>query len=71
MTGAFFLCSDGISARLARQVDSTMDDGNTQTGNVRAMQQVDGQGAATGTATNITAQVEAGASSLYTVCVAF
>lgn len=71
MTGAFFLCSDGISARLARQVDSTMDDGNTQTGNVRAMQQVDGQGAATGTATNITAQVESGASSLYTVCVAF
>ncbi|HEY9193315.1 MAG TPA: prepilin-type N-terminal cleavage/methylation domain-containing protein [Methyloversatilis sp.] len=71
MTGAFFLCSDGISARLARQVDSTMDDGNTQTGNVRAMQQVDGQGAATGTATNITAQVESGTSSLYTVCVAF
>ena len=48
-----------------------MDDGNTQTGNVRAMQQVDGQGAATGTATNITAQVEAAASDLYTVCVAF
>ncbi len=71
MTGAFFICSDGISARLARQVDSTMDDGNTQTGNVRAMAQTDGAGAATGTATDITPAVEANVASLYTVCVAF
>lgn len=71
MTGAFFVCSDGISARLARQVDSTMDDGNTQTGNARAMPQTDGAGAASGTATDITAQVEKESSTLYTVCVAF
>lgn len=70
MTGAFFICSDGISARLARQVDSTMDDGLTHTGNVRAMAQVDGAGPATGTAVNIVASDEA-TGTLYTVCVAF
>lgn len=70
MTGAFFICSDGISARLARQVDSTMDDGATNTGNVRAMSQTDGAGAATGTAVEITPALEA-EGRLYTVCVAF
>ncbi|WP_019917208.1 prepilin-type N-terminal cleavage/methylation domain-containing protein [Methyloversatilis discipulorum] len=71
MTGAFFICSDGISARLARQVDATMDDGATNTGNVRAMAQVDGAGAASGTAIEITAERERNSSDLYTVCVAY
>lgn len=71
MTGAFFICSDGISARLARQVDSTMDDGVTNTGNVRAMAQVDGAGAASGTAIEITAELERSSTALYTVCVAY
>ncbi|MBP6095605.1 MAG: prepilin-type N-terminal cleavage/methylation domain-containing protein [Methyloversatilis sp.] len=71
MTGTFFICSDGITARLARQVDSTMDDGNTQTGNVRAMAQSSGASVATGPAIDITAAVEASAAGLYTVCVAF
>ncbi len=70
MTGAFFICSDGISARLARQVDSTMDDGATNTGNVRAMGQTDGASTATGTAVDITPALEA-EGRLYTVCVAF
>lgn len=70
MTGAFFLCSDGITGRLARQVDSTMDDGSTDTGNVRAMARVNGSGAASGTAANINAGNEANGE-LYTVCVAF
>lgn len=71
MTGAFFICSDGISARLARQVDSTMDDGATNTGNVRAMAQVSGAGAASGTAIEITPDLERTSSDLYTVCVAY
>ncbi|MFZ5505582.1 MAG: prepilin-type N-terminal cleavage/methylation domain-containing protein [Pseudomonadota bacterium] len=71
MTGAFFICSDGISARLARQVDATMDDGATETGNVRAMAQVDGVGAASGTAINITIDLERNSTALYTVCVAY
>ena len=71
MTGAFFICSDGISARLARQVDATMDDGATDTGNVRAMAQVDGAGAASGTAITITPELERNSTSLYTVCVAY
>lgn len=36
MTGTFFICSGGLNARLARQIDATMDDGNTDTGSVRA-----------------------------------
>lgn len=71
MTGAFFICSDGISARLARQVDATMDDGTTNTGNVRAMAQVDGVGAASGTAIDINAELERNSTALYTVCVAY
>ncbi len=70
MTGAFFVCSDNISGRLARQVDSTMDDGVTNTGNVRAMAQVDGAGPASAAAANINASNEANGT-LYTVCVAF
>lgn len=35
MTGAYFVCSDGISGKLAKQIDITMDDGNTFTGSVR------------------------------------
>jgi prepilin-type N-terminal cleavage/methylation domain-containing protein len=70
MTGAFFICSAGVTARLARQVDSTMDDGVTNTGNVRAMAETDGTPAASTTATNIDAAAEAGALR-YTVCAAF
>jgi len=70
MTGAFFICSSGITARLARQVDSTMDDGVTNTGNVRAMIDVNGTPSATSTATNIDAAAET-AADRYTVCVAF
>ena len=57
--------------RLARQVDATMDDGATETGNVRAMAQVDGVGAASGTAINITIDLERNSTALYTVCVAY
>lgn len=36
MTGSFSVCSGNILGRLARQIDVTMDDGDTATGNVRA-----------------------------------
>jgi prepilin-type N-terminal cleavage/methylation domain-containing protein len=35
MTGTYFVCSDGIQGRFAKQIDITMDDGNTATGSVR------------------------------------
>ncbi len=48
-----------------------MDDGATNTGNVRAMAQVSGAGAASGTAIEITPDLERTSSDLYTVCVAY
>lgn len=35
--GTFFICTNNINARLARQIDATMDDGNTNTGTVQAL----------------------------------
>lgn len=37
MRGAFYVCSTGILGRYVRQIDTTMDDGNTAGGNVRAV----------------------------------
>ncbi len=36
MRGSFYVCSGGILGRYVRQIDTTMDDGNTGGGNVRA-----------------------------------
>jgi prepilin-type N-terminal cleavage/methylation domain-containing protein len=35
MTGSYFVCSDGIQGKFAKQIDITMDDGNTDGGSVR------------------------------------
>jgi prepilin-type N-terminal cleavage/methylation domain-containing protein len=35
MSGAFYICSDNIQGRYAKQMDKTMDDGATDTGSVR------------------------------------
>jgi prepilin-type N-terminal cleavage/methylation domain-containing protein len=35
MTGSYFVCSDGIQGKFAKQLDTTMDDGNTATGSMR------------------------------------
>jgi len=61
----FYVCSRGIQGRFTRQIDTTLDDGNTQTGSVRAM--VDGV-ATQADATNVTAADDA---TLYTVCMGF
>jgi prepilin-type N-terminal cleavage/methylation domain-containing protein len=36
MSGSYFMCSSGIDAKFALQIDTTMDDGNTTTGSMRA-----------------------------------
>jgi prepilin-type N-terminal cleavage/methylation domain-containing protein len=64
MTGSFVVCSGNILGRLAKQVDVTMDDGETNTGSVRAL--TVGAAAASGTAA---AAVQDGA--LYNVCMSF
>lgn len=34
LTGTYIICSDGILGRFAKQLDTTLDNGNTQTGSV-------------------------------------
>ena len=62
---AFYVCSQGIQGRFARQIDVTLDDGNTQTGAVRVI--TDNQ-VNVNDATLLTAANEAG---LFTVCMSF
>jgi prepilin-type N-terminal cleavage/methylation domain-containing protein len=65
MRGAYYVCSGNILGRYAKQIDSTMDDGDTATGSVR----VTASGAARGTAAVATADILDGQQ--YTVCAAF
>jgi prepilin-type N-terminal cleavage/methylation domain-containing protein len=64
-TATFYVCSQGIQGRYARQIDTMMDDGNPTTGAVRVL--TDGN-ASQPDATPITAADDA---KLYTVCMAF
>lgn len=66
MTGAFAICSGGILGRFARQLDTTLDDGETSTGSVRAVVE-DAPGPGVTSATIIGAQE----SVPYVVCMAF
>jgi hypothetical protein len=66
MPGAYFVCSDGVSGKLAKQIDITMDDGNTATGSVR----VTATGY-TGTATAAVVTTAIVDSTTYIVCVAY
>jgi len=60
--GTFMVCADNIPTKLAIQIDATIDDGNTQTGSVRAV----ANGAAAGT---VAVSLDANsADALYTVC---
>jgi prepilin-type N-terminal cleavage/methylation domain-containing protein len=65
MTGSYFVCSEGIQGKFAKQLDTTLDDGNTATGSVRVMPQ-----GYTGTAQNATATASVEDGTTYTVCMA-
>ena len=65
MTGAYAVCSDLILGRDATQLDTTLDDGNTETGNLRVIAVADAPGNATPTAT-----ITAAPAAQYTVCMA-
>jgi hypothetical protein len=65
MRGSFYVCSGGILGRYVRQIDTTMDDGNTAGGNVRAVP----AGSPRTTAATDTSAVQEGAQ--YIVCAAF
>lgn len=65
----FFICSSGIQGRFARQIDTTIDDGNTSTGTVRVLGTSTGGELATAAAAYpVTAAEDA---VLFTVCVAY
>jgi len=62
MRGAVYVCSDGILGRYVRQIDTTMDDGNTAGGSVQAVP----NGSARSTAPTPTANIVDGQQ--YIVC---
>lgn len=51
MRGSFYVCSDGVLGRYVRQIDTTMDDGNTAGGSVQAVPMESARGAASGVQT--------------------
>ena len=63
MRGSFFICSSGIAGRFVKQIEITMDDGNTATGSVQA---VSGETAGTPIANNSVVDSDS-----YTVCVGY
>lgn len=66
-SAGFFVCSGGINGRMARQIDTTMDDGNTLTGSVRVIT----DGAATMVDADALALTPANDATLYTVCAGY
>ena len=70
LSGSYAICSTGILGKFVKQLDATMDDGNTATGSMMAAEAVSGTAAAT-------AVVSAGSSpsivdsQKYVVCMAF
>jgi prepilin-type N-terminal cleavage/methylation domain-containing protein len=59
--GSFIVCTGNIPGKLAMQLDTTLDDGNTSTGSMRAIQST----VVSGVAATVTPADE---STLYTVC---
>jgi len=66
MTGSYFVCSDAIQGKFAKQIDTTMDDGNTAAGSVRVM-----ASGYSGTAQDAVATTSIADSTTYTVCASF
>jgi prepilin-type N-terminal cleavage/methylation domain-containing protein len=64
----FFVCSSNVQGRFARQLDTTIDDGNTSTGSVRVIGQ--GEVASVAAAAVPAALTPANDATLYTVCMA-
>lgn len=65
MRGSFYVCTNGVLGRFARQIDTTMDDGNTAGGSV----QVALNNASRGATAETTDKILDGQQ--YTVCAAF
>jgi prepilin-type N-terminal cleavage/methylation domain-containing protein len=68
MPGTYFMCSSGIDAKYALQIDTTIDDGNTTTGSIRATPTV---AAPTGATAPASALIDVTTTGAFTVCEAF
>jgi prepilin-type N-terminal cleavage/methylation domain-containing protein len=64
LQGSYVVCSTGILGRFALQLDTTMDDGNPQTGSLRVVT----TGHARGAVALTTAAIQAAPDAPYTVC---
>ncbi|NOT66483.1 MAG: prepilin-type N-terminal cleavage/methylation domain-containing protein [Methylotenera sp.] len=62
MTGLYVVCSENITGRLVKQIDTNLDDGNTATGSLRAVIPPATAAVATGAIVDGTA---------YTICMSF
>ncbi len=69
LTGTYVVCSTSILGKYAKQLDTTMDDGNTSTGSLRAMANVTAL-AATTTAASAVASSAIDDATSYTMCMA-
>lgn len=71
LSGSYVVCSEGILGKFAKQLDTTLDDGNTATGSMMATDKtIDGTTAATAaTSTGTTPTIDD--TLKYTVCMAF
>lgn len=66
LAGTFIACSQGISGRYAKQIDTMMDDGDSKTGSIQVMEN------SSGTTSTVAEPVENPLDqSSYTVCYAF
>ncbi|MCB5188382.1 prepilin-type N-terminal cleavage/methylation domain-containing protein [Methylobacillus caricis] len=66
MNGGYVICSAGILGRFAKQIDLTLDDGDTSTGSVRAYSTNTTWVPSTGTGNGVIVDADA-----YNVCMAF
>lgn len=67
MPGTYFMCSSGIDAKFALQIDTTIDDGNTTTGSIRATPTTP----APSTTVPAASLIDVNTTGAYTVCQSF
>jgi prepilin-type N-terminal cleavage/methylation domain-containing protein len=68
LAGNYIVCSNAIPGKFAKQLDTTLDDGNTQTGSLRVIPAPATQGAAAAAPTATTSIVD---DSAYLVCIGY
>ena len=70
LSGSYVICSEGILGKFAKQLDMSLDDGDTATGNMMTAENVTGTGS-TAAVTSVGLSPTTSDSTKYTVCMAF